>query len=131
MSKYPLNVVLIADPSRFDKDAFNGCVSAFSRNWNDSKSAGDQYVFLSGLLSVVFSKFFQRDNYAVSVITDRGNEHSRFYGEAMFPCVSDALSYALCLCIFYGNTVSVEVGFKAEGAYAFFDITSLCLELYS
>lgn len=131
MSKYPLTVTLIADPSRFDKDAFNSCVSVFSQNWNGSKSAGDQYVFLAGLLSLVYSKFFERDNYAVSVMTDRCNQHSRFYDEAMFSCVSDALSYALCLCIFYGKGVSVEVGFKAEGAYAFFDITSLCHELYS
>lgn len=131
MSKFPLNVTLIADPSRFDKDAFHSCVTSFSQNWNNSKSAGDQYVFLAGLLSVIYSKYFERDNYAVSVITDRCNQHSRYYDEAMFTCVSDALSYALCLCVFYGKSVSVEVGFKAEGAYVFFDITSLCLKLYS
>lgn len=128
---YPLKVEVMSDPIRFNKDAFDTCVRAFSDCWNDSKDTADPYVFLAGLLSLVYSKFFQKDSYSVAVMTDREREDSDYYSEAMFYSAIDALAYARCLSIFYGEGVTVEVGFKAEGAYAFFDVTSLCHELHS
>lgn len=80
---------------------------------------------MAGLLSLVYSKFFQEDSYSVGVMTDREREDSEYYSDAMFYSVTDALAYARCLCIFYPKDVTVEVGFKAEGAYAFFDVSLL------
>lgn len=122
---YPLKVEVMSDPSRFNRDGFDTCITAFSECWNSSKDNTDPYVFMAGLLALVYSKYFQDDNYTVAVITDREHENSPFHGDAMFNNVTDALAYARCLYVFYGQGVSVEVGFKAEGAYAFFDITSL------
>lgn len=124
-SVYSLNIEVISDPSRFDSEAFDTCVTAFCQNYNSSNDNIDPYVFVAGLLSLVYSKFFQQDRYSVSVLSDRMREDSPYFSEAMFYSVTDALAYARCLCVFYGKSVSVEIGFKAEGAYAFFDIASL------
>lgn len=124
-SVYPLNIEVVSDPSRFDTDAFDTCVTAFCKRWNSSDDNTDPYLLVAGLLSLVYSKFFQQDSYSVAVLSDRKLEDSPYYSEVMFYSVSDALAYARCLCVFYGKGVSVEIGYKAEGAYAFFDITSL------